>query len=68
MKERKVFFSSTDISVEIWDQASGQNHVLQVKNQFFYFLTKGYENCQLEQKRKPVTVVAPLANECKITP
>ena len=23
------------MSVEVWDQASGQNHVLQVENQFF---------------------------------
>ena len=23
------------MSVEFWDQASGQNHVLQVENQFF---------------------------------
>ena len=34
-KKRKTFFSSADMSVEVWDQASGQNHVLQVENQFF---------------------------------
>ena len=34
MKKRKAFFSSADMSVEVWDQASGQKHVLQVKNQF----------------------------------
>ena len=26
MKERKAFFSSADMSVEVWDQAGGQNH------------------------------------------
>ena len=34
-KKRKAFFSSADMSVEVWDQANGQNHVLQVENQFF---------------------------------
>ena len=34
-KKRKAFFSSADMSVEVWDQASVQNHVLQVENQFF---------------------------------
>ena len=36
MNERKgkYFFSSADMSVEVWDQASGQNHVLEVEKQF----------------------------------
>ena len=43
MNERKgkCFFSSTDTSVEVWDQASGQNHVLQVENQFFTLVRPG---------------------------
>ena len=28
-------FSLQQMSEEVWDQASGQNHVLQVENQFF---------------------------------
>ena len=35
MKEKEAFFSSADMSVGVWDHASGQNHVLQVENQFF---------------------------------
>ena len=35
MNERKTFFSSADMSVEAWDQASGQNYVSSVENQFF---------------------------------
>ena len=32
---KRKAFSSADIGVEVWDQASGQNLVLQVENQFF---------------------------------
>ena len=63
------------MSVEVWDQASGQNHVLQVENQVFNLalsqqeahppcpqlcqLTDGFQNCELQHNCKLVTVVAP---------
>ena len=34
-KKKKAFFSSADMSAEVWDQASGQNHELQVENELF---------------------------------
>ena len=44
MKEKEAFFSSADMSVEVWNQASGQNHVLQVENQFFNLARSQMEN------------------------
>ena len=34
MNERKAFFSPADMSLEVWDRDSGQNHVLRAENQF----------------------------------
>ena len=72
MKEKESILSLADMSVEVWDQASGQNHVLQVGNQILHSQSKRpahpaivvlvdqqTREFELEQNCKPVTLVAP---------
>ena len=61
-KKRKAFFSSADMSIAVWDQASGENHVLQVEDQFFNLA------CSQQEVLTTVIRILILASKCKINP